>query len=150
MRQPRAAAMTIRGVWSSKILTALSLVALGVVLLVSGFAGLGGSDLTGLLALAQFAAATAALSLAARALASRIELRDDEVRLYFLLRTRVLRSVNVACIGHQRWLGWDVLSLELAAGGSIRLPLLTQPGPPTRLHAQEEQLRAFLGANGLS
>ncbi|MGH2627550.1 MAG: hypothetical protein ACRDHY_12975 [Anaerolineales bacterium] len=125
---------------SSKVLTALSLVALGVVLLVSGFAVLGDSDAASFLALGQFAGATVVLSLSARALSSRVELSDDQVRLHFVWRTRVLPSAAVVRVGHHRWLGWEVLSLELADGSSIRLPLLTQPGQTERLRSQEELL----------
>lgn len=142
--------MTINGVWSSKILTALSLVALGATLLVSGFSTLGDSDLASFAALGQFAGATVALALASRALASRIELRGDDVRLHFLWWTRVLPARNVAKVGHRKWLGWDVLSLELADGGSVRLPLLTQPGPAARLRQQEELLRSHLAGTARS
>lgn len=145
MREPGTAEMTITGVRSSKVLTALSLVALGATLLTSGFSTLGDSDLASFLALAQFAGATVALALASRALASRVEFRGDDVRLHFVWCTRVLPARNVARVGHRRWLGWDVLSLELADGGSVRLPLLTQPGPESRLRQQEELLRSYLG-----
>lgn len=150
MCQPGAPMTIIGGVLSSKVMTALSLVALGVVLLMSGFAVLGDSDAASFLALGQFAGATVALSLAARALASRVELRDDQVRLHFLWRTQGVPSTAVVRVGHRRWLGWEVLSLELADGSSIRLPLLTQPGQTERLRLQAELLWSGLRQDHLS
>jgi hypothetical protein len=83
---------------------------------------------------------TAGQSSATRPLASRIELRDGELRLHTIWRAiRVDRS-QVAGVARARFLGWDVLALKLSSDRSVRLPLLTQPGDPIRLGRLEEVL----------
>jgi hypothetical protein len=126
--------------------------ALGIYLLVVGIVDVQGEGGTSspALGLLWLALAAPTLSLVARALASRVELHPREVRLFYLSRSRVLPIVDVIRVVRRRWLGWDILALELTDGRVVRLPLLTQPGQMSRLDDQEQALRRYLAESAES
>lgn len=144
LADPGPEMITIKGLLNNRIVLALMLAALAVMLLVFGIEMLGNSIASGFGALALFATASIALLFSARALVSRTELCDNEVRLHYITRTLVLPRSTLIGIVRRRWLGSEVLALQLPGGRSARLPLLTQPEGVLPLKEQEDVLRAYL------
>lgn len=135
--------MTLRGILPYRLACAASLIIAGAVLLVDALMAQA-SDGRSWFTLLELGLVVLLLSLSARSLGSRIEIDEREVKLHSTWRTVRLDLAEVEGVTHGRFLGWDVLRLGLRGSRSARLPLLTQPGDPDRLHRLEKTLKTEL------
>lgn len=143
--------MTLRGILGYRLVCAASFIAVGLILLIDAISSVQAADGPPFVPLLELGLAVVAFSLATRSLGSRVEMVGAEVRLHSTWRTIRLPVENVVGVVRGRFFGWDVLLLQRRAGRTVRLPLLTQPGNPKRLHDQEETLTSELhGRQGSS
>jgi hypothetical protein len=82
--------------------------------------------------------------LSARAVVSRVDVNHDQIRLYYLVRTRRIVVEQVQGFSVCRFNGWDALAIELSNGISYRLPLLTQPSTREGVLQLKERLEGAL------
>ena len=133
--------MTIRGVLSSRVILAASLLVIGLVLTAGAIDEIDKSSAVAtFVAAVELALAIGACSLGARAIASRVEVRRGKVYLHYLWMTRCVGQSDIVRLTRTSWFGWDIVAIQLSDGRVWRLPLLTQPGNPQRLDAQEAAL----------
>jgi len=141
--------MTVKGILAYRLLSAASFIVAGAVVLIDAVTA-GSQSGSGVITLIELGLAVFAFSLAARSLASRIEMRGEQWKLHGLLRTVRVDVARVERVVHGRFFGWDVLLLGLSDGRSVRLPLLTQPGDPAKLDKLERAVTTALGELGPS
>jgi hypothetical protein len=135
--------LIVKGLLPYRLGCAVSFLAAGLTLLVGGLDAIeaGGRPFLGL---AELALSSVSFSLSVRSLTSRVVVTDDDVALHSVWRTVRVATGRVTGVARGHFLGWEVLTLTLVDGSSIRLPLLTQPGDPTRLRTLEESLNRAL------
>ncbi len=131
--------VTIKGIFGYRVVCAVCFLGVGLLLCVNAISAMQEARRP-FVALAELGLASVNMSLAGRSFFSRITVGQDRVALHSIWRTQGADIREVVGVVRRTFLGRPVLALELGGGRSIRVPLLTQPGDPKLLRAQEELL----------
>lgn len=95
--------MTVKGILAYRLLSAASFIVAGAVVLIDAVTA-GSKSGSGMITLIELGLAVVAFSLAARSLASRIEMRGEQWKLHGVLRTVRLDVARVERVEHGRFL----------------------------------------------